>query len=802
MIENQILNDKNQKLLMSNGTTSGHFVNKSDTEEIINITDTENESNSSHQKSKSTNQVSSNNNNNKKSDILAAAAVATSSNQSELPNSVSPTLQELVNKFINLHHKNSSHLQNVWTDELKDALFKIYKDSSISITVNDRSQLFNYISAKTNKTKDSLLRHCRKLLSKEQNNSTQPQQSQQQHQNKPTTVECSPANLTTSLLNNSFNKSPVTPGQQQINPTSFNDLDEKIKSNLNLVEREYQLFKNRSGSEIIKEKFFETKKIQMLIYSIDQECRSNISRNTNKMLTKKLIDIKNYVIDFMARSFEMQRPIFIRILNQILLQQREQLITEKIALLKKAIDDEMPKQLAKFKKTYDDFIRLKAQIEASGEQNAEKKKLNPPRKKFDWNQEIRDLYLSIVNMKMELYPRSLKPTNAHTSNVMSNIEDEQNKRLEYLRTFLVNSIINLWPDNWMQMNVLINASSKSSSNNTAATTTINNNSNNLPINKPSNNINNNNNNNNNNNSTQLAIKQNENITSTTGFSHNTEAIAKLQTNQTNSNNIINISSKSGKQIKLEHQPLEQPCMPPLSTSTSSTNITSTNSQQVNNSNNKQVQDLKRQINNQTTSSKLNVQIKQETTNTVAPNLTSVKAQQSPQTNIKQHNNNNNSNSIQSKINTPQNNTTNNNSPRPSNTSIGNNMLVKQSPTPTSSQQQNIYNSIKNTQTPTTPTTNSNFRDNLISPRTSQCNKSPTSNVARNQQQQQQQQQFQQQQQQQQQQIILQQLQKQQLFAQQFLANPDFNLPSFLNAVTSSPNVSNTNNKTNFPTNSS
>ncbi len=781
MIENQILNDKNQKLLMSNGTTSGHFVNKSDTEEIINITDTENESNSNHQKSKSTNPVSSNNNNNKKSDILA------SSNQSELPNSVSPTLQELVNKFINLHHKNSLHLQNVWTDELKDALFKIYKDSSMSLTVNDRSQLFNYISAKTNKTKDSLLRHCRKLLSKEQNNSTQPQQ-QQQQQNKPATVECSPANLSTSLLNNSFNKSPVTPGQQQINPTNFNDLDEKIKSNLNLVEREYQLFKNRSGSEIIKEKFFETKKIQMLIYSIDQECRSNISRNTNKMLTKKLIDIKNYVIDYMARSFEMQRPIFIRILNQILLQQREQLITEKIALLKKAIDDEMPKQLAKFKKTYDDFIRLKAQIEASGEQNAEKKKLNPPRKKFDWNQEIRDLYLSIVNMKMELYPRSIKPTNAQTSNVMSNTEDEQNKRLEYLRTFLVNSIINLWPDNWMQMNVLINASSKSSNNNTAANTITNNNnnSNNLPINKPSNN-------NNNNNSTQLPIKQNENGTSTTSFSHNTEAIAKLQAN---SNNIINISSKSGKQIKLEHQPLEQPCMPPLSTSTSSTNITSTNNQQVNNSNNKQVQDLKRQINNQTTSSKLNVQIKQEATNTVAPNLTSVKAQQSPQTNIKQHNNNNNnSNSIQSKINTPQNNTTNNNSPRPSNTSIGNNMLVKQSPTSTSSQQQNIYNSIKNTQTPTTPTTNSIYRDNLVSPRTSQCNKSPTSNVARNQQQQQQQQQQQfQQQQQQQQQIILQQLQKQQLFAQQFLANPDFNLPSFLNAVTSSPNVSNTNNK--------
>ena len=104
MIENQILNDKNQKLLMSNGTTSGHFVNKSDTEEIINITDTENESNSSHQKSKSTNQVSSNNNNNKKSDILAAAAVATSSNQSELPNSVSPTLQELVNKLC-LHRR-------------------------------------------------------------------------------------------------------------------------------------------------------------------------------------------------------------------------------------------------------------------------------------------------------------------------------------------------------------------------------------------------------------------------------------------------------------------------------------------------------------------------------------------------------------------------------------------------------------------------------------------------------------------------------------------------------------------------
>lgn len=65
---------------------------------------------------------------------------------------------------------------------------------------------------------------------------------------------------------------------------------------------------------------------------------------------------------------------------------------------------------------------------------------------------------------MSLYRSASKPP--HQSP-----EDELQKKNEYLKTFLLTSIINLWPDNWMQMNVLLHMSqqkSQSTNKNTAS----------------------------------------------------------------------------------------------------------------------------------------------------------------------------------------------------------------------------------------------------------------------------------------------------------------------------------------------
>ena len=720
MIENQILNDKK---LLHNGTTSSlKTKNESESEEIINIIDTDNENNS--------------NSNHKTKPIDLSTKTETIKTQIELPATVTANLRDLINKFINLYFQNSSHLQNVWTDDLKNILFKIYKDSQAVLTQNDRSSLFNYISVKTNKSKDSLMRHCRKLLNKEQSTAQQSPQQPQQQQPKQKLPE----------TNSSFTKSP---GQQQMNSITMSDLDDSMRSNLLTLEKEYQLFKQRNDPS--KEKFFELKKIATLIWTVDTTLRQNITNNaTNKVLQKKCFDIKNFSIDFMSKSFELQRPQFIRILNQILTNQREILIKEKMNLLKKAIDDEMPKQQAKFKITYDEYLRHKSLVEASNVDANEKKKLNAPRKRFEWNHEIRDLYLTICSMKMELFRKSPPPVNE---------EEESNRKNDYLKMFLVNNVLNLWPDNWMQLNVLIITQIKG--------------------------------------------------TNTTSMNSNRQQQSE-NNQQLNTSSIINIASKNGKQIKLEHQPLEQACLPP------SNNNPFSNQSTQQKPHNQQQRLISPIVNNNqtsppTTTSKLNIQTKEQ--------KIQQQSQQSPQS-IKQYSNN----MLQNKTNP------NANSPRPSSSSSNTlkQPIVSNQTNISPTNKQNVYDNVVNqykfkgpatsnsnsTTQVTINSTTSNYIDKILStnnvspsPNTNRnpiktSNKSPTSIRS----------------QQLEQQLMI--SYQQQIALQQMLQLPNgadltkkfeqqqqAMFSSLLNAVSSSPNLNSSNNnnntnKTNFSTNSS
>ena len=838
MIENQILNDnnKNQKFV---GSTSGisltnnnnNVLNKikqqqqeneqSESEEIINIIDTDNESNSNHKITNlSVKPAMAAANPNKKPGNQSNEPV--NSNQMEMPTNVPVALRDLVNVFIILYFKNSSHLQNVWTDELKNVLFRIYKDSQSILTQNDRSQLFNFISSKTNKSKDSLMRHCRKLLNKEQ--TTKLTEQQQQHQ--PAQSKTSTENIQTmnnsinTSMNNSFNQSPSQ--QHQSNSITLADLDDTIRNYLIQLDKDYQTFKQRNDSP--KEKFFESRKITLLIWSTDNECKQNIVNNRNKQqLYQKHSEIKNFVINHMSRIFEMQRPAFIRILNQALINQKEYFIKEKITLLKNAIDEEMPKQQAKYKKVYDEYIRNKSILEVSnnGLSNADQqKKLNAPRKKFEWNAETRDLYLSIVSMKMELFRPAKPPVNAPQPQP----EEEEIKKQEYLKNFLISNIICLWPDNWMQLNVLINAQNRN-------TNSLNTSNNARPSNQQQQ-INN------------SMSKSNENNTSN-AFAPNDNNNIIIQSTHSSAN-IINIASKNGKQIKLEHQPLEQTCLPLPHTNNVFHSSLTNNRQQASPA----TQELKRaapalnQISPTSTTSKPNVQIKEHSSTPTQLATASIAAtklssqQNSPQiTNIKQE-----KHPIQHQNSLQKNNPSN--SPRPSSgnssTSSNNNnnsMLYKQhqstpnqinaSPTNKQNVYENVVNQHKfNKNTPTSSasvnsnqnistttnnsnyivstgnnnnTTNNNNINNNVSPSiinrnisssNSQNNKSPTS-------------------------IRNQQNQNQNFFlslqaAAALLATPNltqkfeqqqqqsnmFSMPPFINTVTSSPNITNNSNKTN------
>ena len=61
--------------------------------------------------------------------------------------------------------------------------------------------------------------------------------------------------------------------------------------------------------------------------------------------------------------------------------------------------------------------------------------------------------MQITNLKSSQYRSTSKPS--HQPGVKVEPEEEAQKKNEYLKNFLLTSIIVLWPDNWMQMNVLL-----------------------------------------------------------------------------------------------------------------------------------------------------------------------------------------------------------------------------------------------------------------------------------------------------------------------------------------------------------
>jgi len=97
------------------------------------------------------------------------------------PANLSERMKDLIESFVTAFGVTSAG-GNVWTEELKSMLFRIYQESAGQPQV-DRSNIFTYISNKTGKTKEVLMRHCRLQSNKLQNGvSAQPQSQQPQTQ--------------------------------------------------------------------------------------------------------------------------------------------------------------------------------------------------------------------------------------------------------------------------------------------------------------------------------------------------------------------------------------------------------------------------------------------------------------------------------------------------------------------------------------------------------------------------------------------------------------------------------------------
>ena len=298
------------------------------------------------------------------------------------------------------------------------------------------------------------MRHCRNLFHKELNTS---QSLQQQQTQPPKTGESSTKQqLTQQSTKSSIQqpptqlRSPLQQQQQQLTITA-KDLSEELQNKLLAVEKHFHNFKHKNNNKL--NDFLKLPVVIQLIHSIDNLTRVTVSVNNQ---TKK--QTREFTLEFLSKTFEVTRDIVLRILNQIRTSHTENSIKEKLALLKKAIDEEMPKQLAKYKQAQEEFVRSKNLTESVGgtPQDGDKKKLNAPRKKFEWTPHIRELVLQLAHSKMNLYRSASRTPSAQLQSPMkTSDEDEQAKKNEYLKTFLSTNLINLWPENWMQMNVLL-----------------------------------------------------------------------------------------------------------------------------------------------------------------------------------------------------------------------------------------------------------------------------------------------------------------------------------------------------------
>nr|XP_008115005.1 PREDICTED: ubinuclein-1 isoform X1 [Anolis carolinensis] len=130
-------------------------------------------------------------------------------------------------------------------------------------------------------------------------------------------------------------------------------------------------------------------------------------------------------------------------------------LKEPLQKLKEAIGRAMPEQMTKFQEecqahTQARFAKMleeekdkeqRDRICSDDEDDDDKggKRVMGPRKKFQWNDEIRDLLSQVVKMKLEAYD--------HEKNKAQPMED-------YVKNFLDAEVKSLWPKGWMQSRTL------------------------------------------------------------------------------------------------------------------------------------------------------------------------------------------------------------------------------------------------------------------------------------------------------------------------------------------------------------
>jgi len=297
---------------------------------------------------------------------------------------------------------------------------------------------------------------------------------------------------------------------------NFSNISDEFRANLTALEKNFKSFKQRN-EEV--QKFFENSGIRNFLFQTDKLIKAT-GQNNKAYISR----IKDFCLNYLANSFEMNKDILQKKFDQIVFAQKvkenETLISIKQEELKNEVVFQMEKSKQKFANAQDHWVKNRATNDPTT--------VNQPMPKqiFEWSAKARDLLIEIVRLKLFSF-RSTHASPLNRSQTEANIIEEQ-KNLEkekFVKDFLVEKILVLWPEGWMSLPTLYNK--YDINRNRAQTSNLNRSTDHVKL--------------------SSLGSNNQNIQNSSNNSIGKPTIP----------NVINISSKNGKNVRIEAQNVNQ-----------------------------------------------------------------------------------------------------------------------------------------------------------------------------------------------------------------------------------------------------
>ncbi|XP_057188792.1 ubinuclein-1 isoform X1 [Triplophysa rosa] len=162
--------------------------------------------------------------------------------------------------------------------------------------------------------------------------------------------------------------------------------------------------------------------------------------------------VRSRIFSYLASQLSCSKGTLVKRAKKLHNLQQDGRLKELLQKLENAVARSMPEQIIRFQSHCQAHSEARAaKLEADKEQRVADgsdeeeeersgKRVFGPRKRFRWNEEIRELICEIVNLKMTIYDLE--------SPACSSLE-------EYLKMFLEAEVKPLWPKGWMQSRILL-----------------------------------------------------------------------------------------------------------------------------------------------------------------------------------------------------------------------------------------------------------------------------------------------------------------------------------------------------------